>query len=151
MTLPPAAEAILKAGLYLRNWRAWTVQTYRHGLAGLYSTLPYSSLHTKDSLTAWVLALRAQGLTPGGCNIRIRTINSFLSWLHDEGMIPERLKVKLLRAPQRQLTLLSPADVRALLLYKPRTDTERRTWTLILLLLDTDFGLMKPLGSNERE
>ncbi|HWW88362.1 MAG TPA: hypothetical protein VNZ26_32430, partial [Vicinamibacterales bacterium] len=35
------------------------------------------------------------------------------SWLHEERDLDQPLKVKLLRAPQKQLTLLSNADIRA--------------------------------------
>lgn len=59
----------------------------------------------------------------------IRTVNSYLSWLREEGQIDASLRVKLLRAPQHQKTLLSAADVRALLQFKPRTVVDRRTWT----------------------
>jgi integrase/recombinase XerD len=76
----------------------------------------------------------------------VRTINSFLSWLKEDGRIEQRLKVKLLRAPQHLITLLSAGDLRALLLYKPRTVSERRTWTLILLLLDTGLRIDEALG-----
>ena len=35
-------------------------------------------------------------MTPGGINVRIRSVNSFLSWLHEDGHIEHPLKVKLL-------------------------------------------------------
>jgi integrase/recombinase XerD len=54
--------------------------------------------------------------------------------------------VKVLRAPLHQKTLLSAFDIRALLLFKHRTIVERRTWTLILLLLDTGVRISEALG-----
>jgi hypothetical protein len=96
------------AGIYLRNWSARTVRTYRQGLKRLPTEIP-----TKSQLDAWVVQMRQDGLTPGGCNMYIRTINSYLSWLHEERDLDQPLKVKLLRAPQKQLTLLSDADIRA--------------------------------------
>ena len=112
--LPALAEAFLKAGIYLRNWRPRTVSTYRQGLTCLYQTIP-DPIPTKADLDGWVIAMRECGLTAGGCNMYIRTVNSFLSWMREEGQLDTHLRVKLLRAPQRQLTLLSSADVRALL------------------------------------
>jgi integrase len=75
----------------------------------------------------------------------IRTVNSYLTWLHDEGHIPNVLRVKLLRASQPQHTLLSPADIKALLLFKPNGLSQRRTRTLILLLLDTGIRISEAL------
>ncbi len=143
--LPSPAESFLKAGLYLRNWTARTAHTYRQGLVCLYQTVA-EPIPTKLHLDSWVIAMRERGLTPGGCNMYIRTVNSYLSWLREEGQIDSPLRVKVLRAPQHQKTLLSAADVRALLLFKPRTVVDRRTWTLILLLLDTGLRISEALG-----
>jgi site-specific recombinase XerD len=101
-------EKFIQQGIYLRNWSARTVRTYRQGLKRLPTEIP-----TKSQLDAWVVQMRQDGLTPGGCNMYIRTINSYLSWLHEERDLDQPLKVKLLRAPQKQLTLLSDADIRA--------------------------------------
>lgn len=144
--LPPSAEAFLKSGLYLRNWSTCTLRTYRQGLASLYQTVPAASLPTKEHLATWVMALRARGLKPGGCNMYIRTVNSFLSWLKEEDQISTPLRVKILRAPQHQITLLSPADVRAILLFKPNRRIELRTWVLTLLLLDTGIRIDEALN-----
>jgi site-specific recombinase XerD len=116
------------------------VRTYRQGLTSLGIEQP-----TKADLDAWVIALREKGLTPGGCNMYIRTVNSYLHWLHEEGHAPVRLRVKVLRAPLRQHTLLTSADVRLLLRVQPRTKGEQRTKTLILLLLDTGVRITEAL------
>ena len=85
----------------------------------------------------WVISLREKGLMPSGINLYVRTVNSYLTWLHEEGHLPEALKLKLLKTPQRQLILLTSADLKAILLHRPKFGGERRIWTLILLLLDT--------------
>jgi site-specific recombinase XerD len=134
-------EAFIQAGLFLRNWSPHTARTYRQGLAALGIEHP-----TKAQLDQWVVSLRQRGITPGGCNMYIRTINSYLTWLHEEGHIDQRLRVKLLKCPLRVPTLLSPADVRVLIAFKPRTPGERRAWTLTLLLLDTGLRISEALG-----
>jgi integrase/recombinase XerD len=144
--LQDSPEGFLRAGLYLRNWSQRTLRTYRQGLQSLYQTLPADQqIPTKEQLGAWIIGLREKGLTPGGCNMYIRTVNSFLSWLREEGeSAPTPLK--LLRAPKHQLALLSSADVRALMMFKPASDVEHRTRTLILLLLDTGIRIDEALG-----
>jgi site-specific recombinase XerD len=133
-------DDFIKHGTYLRNWQPTTVRTYRQGLNSLALEVP-----TKAELDGWVIRLREQGLTPGGCNMYIRTVNSYLHWLCEEGHVPTRLRVKVLRAPLRQHTLLSPADVRCLLRFQPRTKGEHRTRALILLLLDTGIRITEAL------
>jgi site-specific recombinase XerD len=50
---------------------------------------------SKQSLNEYIRSLQTRGLSPGGINIHLRTINSFLTWLHEEGHTPERHKVRL--------------------------------------------------------
>jgi integrase/recombinase XerD len=126
-------EAFLQQGLYLRNWSPRTVRTYRQ-------SIPPGLELTKAGLTAWVLSLRARGLSPGGVNLRIRSVNSLLSWLLSESLIPAPLKVRLLPVPRRTRVLLDAAAVRALV-HCPHC----RTRTLILLLLDTGLRISEAL------
>src|SRR5262245_16470913 len=125
-------EEFLRAGRYLRNWSPATLRTYRQGLGSLGEELP-----TKASLTAWVIRLRERGLTPGGINMYARTVNSYLTWLHEEGHVDARLRVTLLRAPAEVYTLLTATEVRALLHQSARSFVERRARLLTLLLVDT--------------
>jgi DNA invertase Pin-like site-specific DNA recombinase len=61
-----------------RKWSPATARTYAQGLRSLGIEQP-----TKADLDQWVIALRQRGLSPGGINVQIRTINSYLTWLHD--------------------------------------------------------------------
>jgi hypothetical protein len=64
-------EQFINAGLYLRNWSPRTARTYRHGLHRLGIETPI-----KAALEARVIRMRQDGLTPGGCNMYIRSVNS---------------------------------------------------------------------------
>jgi hypothetical protein len=77
------------------------------------------------------------GALLGSSCAHIRTINSYLTRLHIEGHAPEHLKLKLQRAPLRQHRLLTPADLHALVRYRPKRIGQQRTHTLILTMLDT--------------
>jgi hypothetical protein len=37
--------------------------------------------------------MRQKGLNIGGWNVRIRAVNSFLTWMHEERNTPERFKL----------------------------------------------------------
>src|SRR4029450_8401445 len=138
-------EDFIRSGLYLKGWSANTVRTYQQCLA-LFDQIAL----TKAGLEQWVISLRERGLTPGGINVRIRSANSFLGWLHAEGHTETRLRLKLLRAPKKQLTMLTPQAVKALLVFKPRTYTERRVLILTLLLLDTGIRIDEALHLERR-
>jgi integrase/recombinase XerD len=130
----------LNHGRYLRNWTEKTCRTYAQGL----KTLPDDL--TKETLAQWVINLRGRGVSPAGVNMYARTVNSYLTWLHQEGHLPTRLRVRLLRAPHRQITLLDQNDIRRILRFSPHGRIQRRTWTLILLLLDTGVRIDEALG-----
>lgn len=40
--------------------------------------------------------MRESGLSAGACNVYIRSINSFLSWLHENGYVTEPLRLRQL-------------------------------------------------------
>lgn len=148
----------LKHGRYLRNWSPRTVHTYGQGLNAFQQSLGVSAQPTSDGsesctgptitkaqLDAFVIWMRERGLTPGGCNMYIRTVNSFLSWLHEERGHP-LLRIKLLPDPQKPLRGFSDAEIRALTTFKPKGAYQTRTWTLLLVLLDTGARIDEILG-----
>ena len=129
-------------GLYLRGWSVRTTRTYRQGLATL-TTTPL----TKAGLAARVRAMRDRGLTPGGINMYARSVNSFVTWAHEEGLLPERLRIRLLPDPPKPLTPISDAEIRRLVMFQPGGDKlHTRTVVLIMLLLDTGLRIDEALG-----
>ena len=99
---PEWITSFVDQGLYLRGWSVRTCRTYRQGLATI-ATTPL----TKAGFAAWVRAMRERGLTPGGINMYARSINSFLTWAHEEGLLSERLRIRLLPDPPKPLTPIS--------------------------------------------
>jgi site-specific recombinase XerD len=63
--------------------------------------------------------MRERGLSAGGINVRLRSINSFLTWLHEEGHIREPLRVKLLKHEPKPIQTLNDQDVKRLVTYRP--------------------------------
>jgi site-specific recombinase XerD len=136
----PLHDAFLKAGQFLRNWSPSTLRTYEQGLRSLGIEQP-----SKIDLDQWVIRLRERGLTPGGVNMYVRSINSYLTWLHEEQHADARLRVKLLRVTLHQHTLLTDSEVKALLHFKPTSHRHRRAHVLVLLLLDTGVRITEAL------
>lgn len=92
------------------------------------------------------MAMRKRGLAPGGINMYARTINSYLSWLHEEGHLAEKLKVKLLRNNPKPIRALTDTDIKRRVFLRPKGRIETRSWTLCLVLLDTGLRIDEALG-----
>lgn len=87
MTFQDLVSDFVRHGRYLRNWSPRTVKTYGQGLHALHLAVGEDACVslTRQHLDAFVIWMRERGLTPGGCNMYLRTVNSFLSWLHEQG------------------------------------------------------------------
>jgi integrase/recombinase XerD len=140
------AEQFLREGAILRDWSPRTIATHRASLA----TFPLDQPLTKATLNTWVAALRERGITAGGVNLRARSLNSFLSWLHQEGHTAERLRVRLLKNPPKPIDLLTDADVRRLLAFRAKSPVQQRAWALTVVLLDTGMRISEALNLERR-
>jgi integrase/recombinase XerD len=134
-------DDFLKHGKYLRNWSPRTLRTYRQAWSSFQSSLPgKASEPTKAQLEAWVVWMRERGVSPSGCNMYIRTMNSYLSWLHVEHGL-EKLKLKLLREPKKQMVVLDARDIKVVV-----STGKPRTRVLMSLLLDTGLRIDEALS-----
>jgi integrase/recombinase XerD len=138
-------EQFLTAGHYLRGWSPSTSAIYRRALIAFGST-PLN----KPALAAWVLALREHGHSIGGVNVLTRAISSYLSWLHEEGHTREHLRIRQIPNPPRAIKVFSDAEVRRLVAHRPKRKATLRTWTLMILLLDTGLRISEALGLERR-
>lgn len=106
----------------------------------------YVEIPTKENLQTWVIKSREAGKTPGGINAHIRGINSFLTWLYENGHTPERLKLKQLKQEQRVLKSFSDEDLRKILNWKPKSFSELRLHALLSTLIDTGCRIQEVLN-----
>jgi len=145
-------ETFLKAGSYLRNWGRLTQRTYRQAMQSLRADAPFlqDGIPTKSSLDGWVIALKQRGVSAGGINMYARAINSYLTWLHEEGKTPTRLRIKLLPHPLKPLTTFTDAEVKRLLHGTPRGMNQKRSKTLLTLLFDTGLRIGEAVGLEQQ-
>jgi integrase len=61
-------------------------------------------------------------------------------------LLQERLRIRLLPDPPKPLTPISDAEIRRLVRFRPHGRLQVRTWTLIVLLLDTGLRIDEALG-----
>lgn len=154
-------ENFVQSGLYLRGWSPKTASLYRQAFAcyqrfqqslvGTGMSVPEGDCLNKAQLEAWVVWMRQSGRTPAGCNIYTCVFNSFCSWLNEQGLLKEQIKIKKLKAHSPPVTVLSEAEVRKLMLAKPKRLTYLRTWILIVLMLDTGCRIDEALNLKATE
>ena len=153
-------EAFVKDRLFQKGWSQKTVHSYRQGFSNLQRHLRESSAATngagwdvlsKAVLQAWVVSMRARGMGPGGANVYIRGVNSFLSWMHAQEHMPVRLRVPVQREEQKTLEIFSDRELRAILAFKPTSWSQWRIWVLMFLLLDTGCRITEVLELKEKD
>lgn len=128
---------------FIRNLTPKTISTYEQAWK-VY--LRYSCEINQTHLNRFVIGMREAGISPGGCNSYIRSINSFLSWLHENGHLANRLHIKLLKAERKVFKTFSDDQIRTILNHKSRTFGEHRLITLLSLLTDTGIRISEAVS-----
>jgi integrase/recombinase XerD len=137
MSLQNLFDQYLKSGLYLRGWSPKTAVIYQRAFTSFQRSSPeQASALTKATLEAWIIRRREAGMSPSGINMYIRAMNSFSAWMKEEGHA-EQIILKQLKAPQKVVVVFSAEDIRRIVNFKSRRQSELRTWTMLQLMLDT--------------
>ena len=134
-TLTTHFEQFVKDRHYLQNVSDRTLEWYR--LAFKQFTAAGHQDATERSAKAFVIGLRERGVKPVTCNNRARALNAFFVWLHREGHLEKPIRIPLQREERKMLQTFTEAQLRALIVFKPRNAGERRAHTLAMLLMDT--------------
>jgi site-specific recombinase XerD len=145
--LATLTERFLKERTYLRNvtpatllWYQVAFKNYQASFAGQAAPVP-----TKTALQDFVVAQRQRGIRPVTVNTYIGAMNAFCAWLHQEGHVAERLKLKKLRVERRILAVLDDAQMRVLIGYRPTSFGQRRVHLAAVLTLDTGLRVSEML------
>jgi len=144
MNLEKRFEEFLQAGVYLRGWSRKTPPIYRRAFTSFQQSLQPGTSPIgpeppidKAQLEAWIVAMRQRGLSPAGCNMFMRAMNAFCSWLLEQGDLKAPIKLRQMKNHPKPVQVISEAEIRLLLSAKPKRLLHLRTWTLICVLLDT--------------
>jgi integrase len=140
-------DQFLKERLYLKNVTDRTLVWYRVAFKSYrraYGDNP--ALPTKAALQEFVVRLRERGIRPVTCNTYIGAMNAFCVWLHEEGHIMERVKLRKLLIERRILTLLDDTQMRAVINYKPKGFGQARVQLAAILILDTGLRISEALN-----
>jgi len=99
---------------------------------------------TQAQLNSEIVRMRQEGKNPNGINAYIRRLRPFLRFLFENGHLRESLKLKELKCEEKQMRTFSD-HIRAILSYKPKTQSEHRLLALLTLLTDTGVRINEAL------
>ena len=94
-------EQFLQERRYLKNSSEKTIRFYKQSWGAFNRYVTSGPQLTKATLNEFVLKMRQSGLSPTSCNVYIRGMNSFLSWLKENEHTQEHLKIKHLKEEKR--------------------------------------------------
>jgi site-specific recombinase XerD len=129
-------EKFIREKTYLSNISKRTGKFYLDCQRAYLRTVG-NELPTKENLKEFVIKLQQSGIKATTVNVYIRGINSWLSWLLENEHIPEKLRIKQIKEPERTLKVFSDEQIRRLLAYKPKNFFEHRLYAMVCLAIDT--------------
>jgi len=123
-------EQFIQERIYLHNVSPRTVDWYKQTFHWL-EKYPL----TEQGLKQLVIAMREAGLQAISCNSRIRCINAYLKWAG----LP--LSVPKLREESKVLPTYTAEQLKRIIDFRPKSKSERRLQTLILVLIDSGLRI----------
>jgi integrase/recombinase XerD len=88
-------------------------------------------------LNDFVIGLRKAEIKPRSCNTYICAINSFLTWLWENGHTGEKLRIKPLKVEQKVIQTYSDSQLKAFISWKPKTWGQWRLFATLYAVIDT--------------
>lgn len=136
-------QQFIKERRYFRNLSERTLRFYSETYHYFNQLGTFDNL-SKQSLQNALIVFRERGASVGGINAYIRGVNTFLKWLHEEHGY-EDLSLKLLKHSKPILRSFSDDELKKLVRYKPKTFSEKRLHTVLLLMTETGLRVNETL------
>ena len=137
-------EQFLRERTYIQNVTPKTLNWYQSAWKAFIASQapvaerpPSAALIGKADLQQFVVILRERGVKPVTCNTWVRALNAFCRWLHEQGEVPDRVKLRPQRLEKRIISTHNEAILRAMLKFKPKDFAQWRVYTLVSTILDT--------------
>jgi site-specific recombinase XerD len=137
-------EQFIREKIYLDNVSRHTSDFYRRTWEKLGRLVGTERLDN-ETLHTFVVRMREKGLCPQSVNDYTASLNSFLSWLYNNGHLTDRLRIKRLKVEQKVIQTFSEAQLNAILSFKPKTFLDWRLYALCCLLIDTGLRISEAL------
>jgi integrase/recombinase XerD len=130
------SELFVRGKRYLANVTEKTITFYRQSFKAYKSTVG-EVMPDRFVLNDFIIKRRERGMQPGGANVYIRGINSFLGWMWQNNYISERLSMKSLKEEKKTIPIYSEKELKAFINWKPKNWHEQRFYALLITLIDT--------------
>lgn len=158
-TLDSLFQQFLRERTYLKNvspkTRDWYQSAWKAFLvtqaAGLADAGVHAGSLARSHLTSFVVTSRDRGLRVVTVNTWLRALNAFCRWLHEEGVLRDRVKLQPLRVEKRFVKTLDDTTLRAILSFKPVGYPQWRVHTATCTMLDTGCRIDEVLGARVRD
>lgn len=100
---------------------------------------------SEQGVNNFMIEMSRSGMKPGSANSFARSINSFLTWIHENGHISKRLKAPLKKTPKRTLSTYTKEEVHKIITFVPTLFGEKRLMALLVLLIDVGARINEAL------
>src|SRR6185295_9175745 len=137
-------KRFVKEKTFLSNVSPKTVRFYQQSYNAFKRSVG-EQLPDKAVLNDFVIKLKEGGMSAGGVNVYIRGMNSFLSWLYENGYTSEKLRIKQLKAEKKVIQSFSEQQLRRLLSFRPSSFAEHRLYALVAFVVDTGVRIEEAL------
>ena len=107
-----------------------------------------SALLTRADMQHFVVHLRRRGVKPISCNCWVRAMNAFARWLHEQGHIPELVRLTPQKVEKRLLAIHTAATLRLIVSYRPKTFVQWRVHAVACTILDTGCRIDELLSAH---
>src|SRR6266850_2490937 len=136
-------DQFLRERVYLHNVTPKTAEWYRsvwQVFAKWWATLATDNgtraVICRSDLQQFVVHLRDRGVKPVSVNCYLRGVNAFCRWLHQEGHIPQPVRLPPLKLEKRLLPLHNERTLRLILTHRPKTFIQWRVYAIACTILD---------------
>lgn len=135
--LKPLFDRFIMEKTYMENRTPKTLSFYKDCYKAFVKEVGEERMPTKEILNDFVVAVMKKGLSVGCFNTYVTGFNVFLNWLHRNGYVGEKLKLKTMKRPKIKLRSLDTEELERLIKFKPKDFIEKRMYVLLLTFLDT--------------
>ena len=158
-TLNSLFEQFLRERRYLKNVSPKTITWYETSWKSLCATQPLGPASTtidsdhvvtRQHLSGFVVALRDRGVRPVTVNTWLGAINAYCRWLHEEGVIRERVTLRRLRLEKRFVKTLDERALRAIITFRPKAYPQWRVHPAVCTIFDTGCRINEVLTARVR-
>jgi integrase/recombinase XerD len=138
-------EQFVREKRLLKNVTPKTVRWYNQSWAAFTGAVGVPDKIEKHVLNQFVIKMRERGLSAVSCNVYICRVNSFLSWLHENGHTSERFKIKDLKVEKKVLQTFDERQIKKIIGWKPSGFYKWRLYALLCLIIDTGIRIEEAL------